>query len=114
MDAPRPRAKKAKADPREKELAALIRKRDATSNLSEYTALNTEIKALRAELKPQPRPAAAAARKAAPVQPAVTQWHRSCLCAQIQTCFASWRGRCPKEGGGAGGSPSDLRMVAAS
>ena len=71
VDAPRPRAKKARADPRERELAALIRTRDKTSNLSEYTALNTEIKALRAELKPQPRPAAAAARKAAPVQPAV-------------------------------------------
>eukprot|EP01046_Picozoa_sp_COSAG06_P051948 COSAG06_NODE_8601_length_2118_cov_0.856860_3_plen_358_part_00 len=69
VDAPRPRAKKAKADPREMELAALIRTRDGTSNLSEYTALNTQIKALRAELKP--RPAAAAARKAAPVQPAI-------------------------------------------
>jgi hypothetical protein len=53
VDAPRPRAKKPKADPREKELAALIRKRDGTSNMSEYNALDKQIKALRAELKPK-------------------------------------------------------------
>ena len=53
VDAPRPRAKKAKADPRENELAALIRKRDNASNLSEYNALDKQVKALRAELKPK-------------------------------------------------------------
>ena len=56
VDAPRPRAKKAKPDPRQKELAALIRKRDKTSNLSEYTALNTQIKALRAQMVPKREP----------------------------------------------------------
>ena len=56
VDAPRPRAKKAKADPRERELAALIRTRDGTSNLSEYTALNTQIKALRAQMVPKREP----------------------------------------------------------
>lgn len=63
VDAPRPRAKK---DPREKKLAALIRERDDANSMSQYTALNAQIKALRAELKPRPD-----VRKAAPVRPAV-------------------------------------------
>jgi len=41
----RPRAKKAKPDPREKQLAALIRKRD-NSNLSEYNVLDKRIEAV--------------------------------------------------------------------
>ena len=56
VDAPRPRAKKAKADPREKELAALIRKRDKTSNLSEYSSLDKQVKALRAQMVPKREP----------------------------------------------------------
>ena len=56
VDAPRPRAKKAKADPREKELAALIRKRDKTGNLSEYSSLDKQVKALRAQLVPKREP----------------------------------------------------------
>jgi uncharacterized protein YecE (DUF72 family) len=56
VDAPRPRAKKAKSDPREKQLAALVRRRDKASNISEYNALDKQIKALRAELKPKSQP----------------------------------------------------------
>ena len=52
VDAPRPRAKKAKPDPRQKELAALIRKRDKTGNLSEYSSLDKQVKALRAQMVP--------------------------------------------------------------
>jgi hypothetical protein len=54
LHAPRPRAKKPKADPRQKQLNALIRKRDATQNYAKYNELNGQIKALRAEMKPQP------------------------------------------------------------
>ena len=43
---------KAKPDPRQKELAALIRKRDKTSNLSEYSSLDKQVKALRAQMVP--------------------------------------------------------------
>ena len=56
VDAPRPRAKKAKPDPRQKELAALIRKRDKTSNLSEYSSLDKQVKALRAQMVPKREP----------------------------------------------------------
>ena len=54
LHAPRPRAKKPKADPRQAQLNALIRKRDATQNLTKYNELNRQIKALRVEMKPQP------------------------------------------------------------
>jgi hypothetical protein len=54
LHAPRPRAKKPKADPRQKQLNALIRKRDATQNLAKYNELSREIKALRAEMGPKP------------------------------------------------------------
>jgi hypothetical protein len=55
LHAPRPRAKKAKkADPRQKQLNALVRKRDATQNLAKYNELNRKIKALRAEMGPKP------------------------------------------------------------
>jgi hypothetical protein len=52
LHAPRPRAKKPKADPRQKQLNALIRKRDATQNLAKYNEMSRQIKALRAEMKP--------------------------------------------------------------
>jgi hypothetical protein len=55
LHAPRPRAKKSnKADPRQKQLNALIRKRDATQNLTKYSELARQIKALRAEMGPKP------------------------------------------------------------
>jgi hypothetical protein len=56
LHAPRPRAKKAKsrADPRQKKLAALLRKRDAARNLAKYNEISRQIKALRAEMEPQP------------------------------------------------------------
>ena len=54
LHAPRPRAKKPKADPRQKQLNALIRKRDATQNLAKYNELSRQIKALRAEMGPKP------------------------------------------------------------
>eukprot|EP01046_Picozoa_sp_COSAG06_P000289 COSAG06_NODE_8_length_37897_cov_42.611884_8_plen_104_part_00 len=41
LHAPRPRAKKSKkANPRQKQLNALIRKRDATQNCAKYNELN--------------------------------------------------------------------------
>lgn len=53
--APRPRAKKAKkVDPRQKKLAALLRRRDAAGDLATYAALNRQAKALRAEMRPEP------------------------------------------------------------
>jgi hypothetical protein len=54
LHAPRPRAKKPKADPRQKQLNALIRKRDSTQNLTKYNEINRQIKALRADMGPQP------------------------------------------------------------
>ena len=56
LNAPRPRAKKAKPDPRQKELAALIRKRDKASNLSQYSSLDKQVKALRAQMVPKREP----------------------------------------------------------
>ena len=58
LHAPHPRARKAKADPREKQLAKLIRQRDSTNDMVKVTKLSAEIRALRAELKPPEPPAA--------------------------------------------------------
>eukprot|EP01046_Picozoa_sp_COSAG06_P007662 COSAG06_NODE_377_length_16646_cov_21.984589_2_plen_251_part_00 len=71
LNAPRPRAKKAKPDPREKELVALIRKRDATSNLSDYSALDKRVKALRADLRPKPQPKSQPKPQPAPSRPSI-------------------------------------------
>ena len=56
LHAPRPNARKAKPDPREKQLAKLVRQRDSTNDMAKVAKLSAEIRALRAELKPPEPP----------------------------------------------------------
>ena len=56
LHAPRPRARKAKVDPRVKELEKLIRQRDSTNDMGKVAELSAEIRALRSELQPTPTP----------------------------------------------------------
>ena len=66
LHAPRPRARKAKSavDPRQKQLDALIRKRDAAGDMVMYQRLNAEIRELRAAMAPaSPAPRSAPASK---------------------------------------------------
>ena len=56
LHAPRPNARKVKPDPREKQLAKLVRQRDSTNDMAKVAKLSAEIRALRAELKPPEPP----------------------------------------------------------